>query len=154
MKHTVSQLKNIIDEYGERLKHHSEEEFSHKPRPDKWSKKEELGHLIDSAHSNLRRFIVAQYETNPKIRYEQDAWVRLLDYADQNASDLVHLWILMNRQICYALENMSLEAAEKTCDTGKDQPVLHTLSWLAEDYVKHMLHHLHHILELEAVAYQ
>jgi len=153
MKNTVIQLKQSIEEYGERLKHISEEEFSLKPNPEKWSKKEELGHLIDSAHSNLRRFIVAQYETNPKIRYEQDTWVRLLDYADQNASDLVHLWTLMNRQICYALENMSEEAGEKMCDTGKDQQKLYSLRWLAEDYVKHMLHHLHHILELEAVAY-
>jgi hypothetical protein len=153
MKNTIIQLRNIIENYGEKLKHLNEEEFSFKPRPDKWNKKEELGHLVDSAHSNLRRFIVAQYETNPKITYQQDAWVRLLDYSDQNTPDLIHLWILLNKQICYALENMPAEACERMCDTGKDQPQLRSLSWLAEDYVKHLLHHLHHILELEAVAY-
>ena len=153
MKNTVIQLRNVIENYGEKLKHLNEEEFSFKPHRDKWSKKEELGHLIDSAHNNLRRFIVAQYEVNPKIRYEQDTWVRLLDYTDQNSSDLMHLWMLLNRQICYALENMSPEASERMCDTGKDQQKLYSLSWLAEDYVKHLLHHLHHILELEAVAY-
>lgn len=153
MKNTIIQLRNIIEEYGVQLRHLSEEEFCLKPRPDKWSKKEELGHIIDSAHSNLRRFIVAQYETNPKIGYKQEIWVRLLDYCDQNTADMIHLWILMNRQICYALENMTPEAGEKMCDTGGDRQELHSLNWIAEDYIKHLLHHLHHILELEAVAY-
>ena len=153
MKNTVAHLKNIIDEYGEKLKHLSEEEFSLKPGPNKWSKNEELGHIIDSAHNNLRRFIVAQYETNPKIVYEQDTWVRSTDYLHQPSSQLVHLWILLNQQICYVLDNMPSEAGERTCDTGKEKQELHPLNWLAEDYVRHLLHHLHHILELEAVAY-
>ena len=153
MKDNVIQLRHVIDSYGEKLKHLNEEEFSLKPRPDKWSKKEELGHLVDSAHNNLRRFIVAQYETNPKIVYEQDRWVRLTDYENQPASDLVHLWLLLNYQLCYVLENMPAGAGERMCDTGKEEQKLHSIQWLAEDYVKHMLHHLHHILELEAVAY-
>lgn len=153
MKNNIIQLKNIIDNYGEKLMHLSEEEFSLKPRPDKWSKKEELGHVIDSAHNNLRRFIVAQYETNPKIIYEQDVWVRSSDYLHQSASELVHLWVLLNHQICYVLENMSPEACERMADTGHEEQQLHSLTWLAEDYLRHLLHHLHHILELEAVVY-
>lgn len=153
MKTTIQQRRNIIEQYGEKLQHVSEEEFSLKPNPDKWSKKEELGHLIDSAHNNLRRFIVGQYETNPKIVYEQDTWVRVTDYEHQASSELVHLWILLNHQICYVLENMPPEAGERMGDTGKQEQDLHSLNWLAEDYVKHLLHHLHHILELEAVSY-
>ena len=153
MKNTVIQLRNIIDKYSEKLKQLSEEEFSLKPNPDKWSKKEELGHLIDSAHNNLRRFIVAQYETNPKIVYEQDVWVRVSGYSHQPSLPLIHLWTLLNRQICYVLEKISPETGERMCDTGMEKQELHSLNWLAEDYVKHLLHHLHHILELEAVAY-
>ena len=153
MKNNIIELKNIFKNYGEKLKHLSEEEFSLKPRPEKWSKKEELGHLVDSAHNNLRRFIVGQYETNPKIIYEQDTWVRLADYQNQSASELIQLWMLLNQQICYTLERLPAEAGERMCDTGKDKQNLHSLNWLAEDYIKHALHHLHHILQLEAVAY-
>ncbi len=153
MKNTVIQLRNIIDKYSEKLRLLTEEEFSLKPNPDKWSKKEELGHLIDSAHNNLRRFIVAQYEANPKIVYEQDTWVRLFDYLHQPAFQLINLWTLLNWQICYVLEKMPSDAGEKMCDTGRQKQELHSLNWLAEDYVKHLLHHLHHILELEAVTY-
>ena len=153
MQNTTEQLRKIIDAYSEKLHQLSEEEFSSIPAVNKWSKKEELGHLIDSAHNNLRRFIVAQHETNPKITYEQDTWVRAADYLHLPPLHIIDLWLLLNRQICYVLEKMSAETGERMCDTGKEKPELHTLNWLAEDYVKHSLHHLHHILELEAVAY-
>ena len=153
MKNTVIQLQNIIEEYGEKLKQFGEEEFSLNPNPDKWSKKEELGHLVDSAHNNLRRFIVAQYETNPKIVYEQDVWARVSGYSHQPSLQLINLWMLLNRQICYVLEKMPFETDERMCDTGKEKQELHSLNWLAEDYIKHLRHHLHHILEMEAVAY-
>src|SRR5438045_3585619 len=98
MKNTATNLRNIINEYGEKLKHFSEEEFSSKPNINKWSRKEELGHLVDSAHNNLRRFIVGQYETNPKIIYEQNVWVRVSGYSNQPSSQLIELWILLNTQ--------------------------------------------------------
>ena len=153
MKNTVTQLLNIVEEYSEKLRQLSEEDISLKLHADKWSKKEELGHLVDSAHNNLRRFIVVQYETNPKIVYDQDTWVRITGYAYQPSTQLINLWILLNLQICYVLEGISAEAGERMCDTGKENEQLRSLNWLAEDYVKHLLHHLHHLLELEAVAY-
>lgn len=153
MKDTIAQLRNLIDTYGENLKQLGEKEFSSRPAPNKWSKKEELGHLIDSAHNNLRRFIVAQYETNPKIVYEQDVWVRVSNYTAQSSVQLIELWKLVNTQIYQVLEKIHPEVGERTCDTGKEKTELRTLSWLAEDYLKHILHHLHHILEMEPVAY-
>jgi hypothetical protein len=147
------QLKNIIENYTPQLRTLTEESFSLKPAPGKWSKKEELGHLVDSAHNNLRRFIVAQHEINPKITYEQDAWVAALVYQKQYSTQIIDLWALLNTQIYFALSNIPAEVFLRLCNTGKTQPQLHTIQWLAGDYVKHLLHHLHHILELESVAY-
>ena len=153
MKNIVAQLKSIIDTYEAKLIQLADEELSFRLAPDKWSKKEELGHLIDSAHNNLRRFIVSQYETNPNIIYEQDVWVRAANYAHQPPAQLIGLWMLVNNQICHVLESLPPETGERMCNTGKEKPELHTLNWLAEDYIKHLLHHLHHILEMEAVEY-
>src|SRR5258706_9891476 len=100
MKLVAIELGLIIHKYEEKLKCLDEKEFSRKPAPDKWTKKEELGHLIDSAYNNLRRFIVGQYETAPNIVYKQNEWVKAANYNSQQAADLILLWCLLNKQIC------------------------------------------------------
>jgi len=75
MQTTAQDLETIIDRHLPALKTIPEGEYTFKSSPEKWSKKEILGHLIDSAQSNIRRFIVAQYEDEPKILYNQDKWV-------------------------------------------------------------------------------
>ena len=67
MKNTIDKLQDILQEYGVKLASLDESEIALRPAPTKWSKKEILGHLIDSAQNNLRRFIVAQYEELPTI---------------------------------------------------------------------------------------
>jgi hypothetical protein len=153
MKLLAIELRHIIPNYEEKLKGINEIDFDLKPAPDKWSKKEELGHLIDSAHNNLRRFIVAQYELNPKIIYHQNEWVMAANYQQQQPAELIVLWTLLNNQICEVLKLMPDDDDERMCDAGTDGVELHSLKWLAEDYIKHLKHHLHHILELDTVPY-
>ena len=43
-------------------------DWDYKPFPEKWSKKEVIGHLIDSAQINLQRFTRCTYEENFKWR--------------------------------------------------------------------------------------
>jgi hypothetical protein len=62
----------LCDSVPQQIKAIDEVEFSRKVSPDKWSKKEILGHLIDSATNNHQRFVRAQFET-PQIYYEQDS---------------------------------------------------------------------------------
>ena len=62
MKASAERLETILEELYPALKKISEQEYALKPLPHKWSKKEILGHLVDSAQNNIRRFIVAQYE--------------------------------------------------------------------------------------------
>jgi len=63
----TAELGATIEEYLPKLRLLTDEESSIKPLPNKWSKKEVIGHLIDSAQNNIRRFIVTQYESNPLI---------------------------------------------------------------------------------------
>src|SRR5215211_1577678 len=90
----ANELSAIFEEYIPALNQLQEPEASEKPSPSKWSKKECIGHLIDSAHNNIRRFIVAQYEDNPVINYRQDDWVRINHYQEQPLINLIRLWCL------------------------------------------------------------
>jgi len=149
MKLIADELEKIIDECSPELKRISPEKFSLKGAPGKWSKKEILGHLIDSAQNNIRRFIVAQYEDRPKITYNQDKWVVISDYQHYDDDDLIILWELLNKHICHILRNTSQEMTERESQTE----ALHTIEWLAQDYNKHLLHHLHQVLDLEPIPY-
>jgi len=149
MKPIAEELNTIINKYRSSFQSIDEDEFNFKPSPVKWSKKEILGHLIDSAQNNIRRFIVAQYEDKPKIVYNQDKWVALSDYQHYNRDDLVQLWWLLNKHISHILKNIDAEMAKRESETEE----LHNLKWLAEDYIKHLKHHLHQVLNLEPIPY-
>jgi hypothetical protein len=149
MNATAARLEQIINNHLPALHQLTNEAWLYKPNPDKWSRKEILGHLADSAHSNIRRFVVAQYEDNPSIRYNQDQWVAINHYQQWPAGDIISLWYALNKQICHILNNTPEGRYERTCQTE----ALHTIAWLADDYVKHLLHHLHAVLDLEPVAY-
>jgi hypothetical protein len=147
MKSTVSELLKITNDYSLKISAIAEQGFSAKPMPNKWSKKEVLGHLIDSAHNNLRRFICGQYEaTPPKIVYDQDFWVSANNYQHADSKEVIATWKSINHRIGTVLETMPASSYAKECNTGKDSVSLHTLEWLAKDYVKHLKHHLNQII--------
>ena len=149
MQNIIQQLEKIINDYTPQLQCLKAEDISFKPLPAKWSGKELLGHLIDSAQNNIRRFVVAQFEDEPYIVYAQESWVTAADYQHYPVKDLIDLWVLLNRHILIILKKLPSAAAERKVQTEE----LHSIKWLAEDYNKHLLHHLHQILNLEEVAY-
>ena len=143
MKHIILELRSLIDEFAIKINAMPVQELEAKPHPHKWSKKEVLGHLVDSAQNNIRRFIVGQYEETPsKITYDQDFWVTSNNYQHMRMEDLITLWKLANERIAAVLEQMPEKNYSKQSLTSE----LHTLQWLAEDYVKHMKHHLNQII--------
>src|SRR5436190_4718451 len=149
MKAIASKLNKIVEDHVSSLRSVNQEEFHFKPSATKWSKKEILGHLVDSAQNNIRRFIVAQYDERPKIVYNQDRWVAITNYQQYPLTDLINLWYQLNKHICQVLTFMSTEMSKRQTETEE----LHDLRWLAEDYIRHLLHHLHQVLDLEPVVY-
>ncbi|MBC7946647.1 MAG: DinB family protein [Chitinophagaceae bacterium] len=149
MQSIANNLEAIVEQHHAALQSIPESEMSDKPSPTRWSKKEILGHLVDSAQNNIRRFIVAQYEENPYIVYNQDKWVEISNYQRYDTTEILQLWRALNRQIVTILRNMPPDMAERNCHTQQDA----TIGWLADDYVKHLRHHLHQVLDLEEVIY-
>jgi len=113
-----------------------------KPAPNKWSKKQIIGHLIDSAQANLQRFVRCTYEENFKLTYAQDEWVEAAHYQEADINELLGLWKLLNLQIARVLINYPVDRLQAQCDNSKIEPNLHTVEWLAADYVAHMQRHL------------
>jgi hypothetical protein len=145
MKSVVDELEAIVKDFTAKFTGISEDEFSLKPTTTKWSRKEVLGHLIDSGENNLRRFICGQYETPPpKIKYDQDFWVSVNSYQQMPTKDVIENWRIINTKICNVLGQMPVENYNKVCDFGDGK--LLTLQWLAIDYVKHLKHHLNQII--------
>ncbi|MGN7707981.1 DinB family protein [Chryseobacterium sp. 22543] len=135
-------LKNIIDAELQRFQNIPEEEWSYKSSQEKWSKKEIIGHLCDSALTNIRRFVVTQYKENENIVYDQNIWVKAQNYQNVPTLDLIDLWKSLNYQIVHVVENIPDDALQRTCDTTKIEPQVFTLEFIINDYVDHLQHHL------------
>ncbi len=149
MRDIAKQLGAEIDQHIGQLRALRPDMMSHKPSPVKWSKKEVMGHLIDSAQANIRRMVVSQYEERPHLVYNQDRWVQVVNYHHWDDREIIELWYLLNKQFCRILENTSPEMGERVCLTQEP----HNLDWLANDYLKHLRHHLHQVLDLEPLPY-
>ena len=121
-----------------------------KPAPNKWSAKEILGHLIDSASNNHGRFVRAQFEENFQIEgYRQNEWVEVQDYQNQEWQDLLIMWRQFNLLLSNLMFNTSPRIREQEIQLGVFMPsspnlkeLPNTLGYLMEDYVAHIKHHL------------
>jgi len=153
MKDFARELEHTVDRYEALLRSMSNQQLSEKPNPAKWSRKEELGHLIDSAQANIRRVVASQYEQTPKLFYHQDFWVEINGYQNADPSELIDLWSMLNRRFCQIISGLSREALNRQCDIGRDRIEVVDVEFIIRDYPKHMLHHLHHLLELDPVSY-
>ena len=113
IKKNIRDLRKILTKQTVLFSEADEYSYAQKPFPDKWSRKEILGHLIDSAGNNLQRFIRTQYEDEPSIIYDQDTWVRLNNYQEATLSKLIDLWRLLNEQILRIIESTPPENFKK-----------------------------------------
>jgi len=141
----ANELVGVVETSSQKLRLLQETEVSLKPAPGKWSKKEILGHLIDSATNNHQRFVRAQITDELTFPgYEQDEWVRRQDYNAKPWNELVELWRLFNRHVAHIIRNISEENMQTPCRIGQAaEPI--ALGVIVEDYLSHMRHHLHQL---------
>jgi hypothetical protein len=144
MKETAQKLTTAIDEFLTRKAQFINWETH--AAPGKWTNKQIIGHLIDSAHINLQRFVRCTYEEGFKLIYFQEEWVIAQHYQGADISELLKLWELVNLQIARVLANYPAERVQIKCDNGRYEPSFNTVTFLAEDYIEHMQHHLKQLI--------
>ena len=151
-------LRSAVSEGTALFNSASEERTTYRPAPDRWSARQIIGHLIDSACNNHRRFVINQgTETLMIDGYEQDQWVARQRYHETSASDLVALWAAYNTQIARVIEAMPPQdltrsrgpmAGRRFPYTPLPDSQTVTLGHIVEDYVGHIRHHLGQIRRL------
>jgi hypothetical protein len=141
----IKKLSRLTEEFPELLKGISEMRFSTKPAPNKWSKKEILGHLIDSATNNHHRFIRVQFEHKPAIYYDQNSWVAYNHYNELTAKQLIKFWTVYNKHLIEVIKRIPEENLDRVCKMRNGDIV--TLEFLINDYVTHLEHHLNQLFD-------
>jgi hypothetical protein len=118
----------------------SEAEASVPEREGKWSAKQVIGHLTDSAVNNLRRIVLLEIEPGQKLSgYAQMEWVSLQHYGEREWSQVLGLWFALNEHLAWTIAHVE---TARLANVGviEGDPV--TLGFLIADYVAHMQHHL------------
>jgi DinB superfamily len=136
----AARLEALVSEYAVSLPTLTNTEVKTDGR---WSQKEILGHLIDSALNNLQRAVRLQLQPTLELPgYEQNGWVSVQHYQDRSWSDLVALWSALNLQLAHVIRHANLNSLVNTWRfEGEDL----TLAFILEDYVAHIEHHMRQI---------
>ena len=143
-KEAISRLQFLIDIIPSLLTEIDELKFSEKPNLEKWSKKEIIGHLIDSATNNHQRFVRCQFENVPKIVYDQNNWNKFNFYQQIDKKQIIEFWTIYNKQLVELMKNIPNENLLSECKTSDDKN--YTIAFLISDYVEHLEHHLQQIV--------
>lgn len=155
MEEVIAEFRRTIEEAAERLRLIPEAESEERKAEGKWSAKEIIGHLIDSASNNHQRFVRAQFQDDLVFPgYEQEAWVRAQQYQRESWPQLIQLWKSFNLHLAHVMEH----APEPMRRMPRAQHNLHQIAWqtvradepatleyFMRDYIGHLQNHLRQI---------
>jgi len=142
----AAEFRAILAGLPGKLTRFSDSEAGAPTEPGHWSRKEILGHLLDSAANNHHRFVRAQIQDELTMPgYAQEAWVSTQHYKDRPWSELLAFWTAYNQHLLHLMERTPRSLRANPCRIGADEPV--TLEFLMIDYVRHLKHHLGQILQ-------
>jgi len=122
--------------------HSISEKDAEKPLAEgKWSLKEVIGHLIDSATNNHQRFVRAQ-QTDKLVfpKYDQNEWVTIQNYHSVDWKTMITLWSSYNQFLAHVISCIPKEKLNTPCFIEPSPEV--TLGFLVTDYLDHLKHHL------------
>jgi hypothetical protein len=145
MEHIARHLCEILDLSLPLLRDINGDTASVKPAPEKWSYKEIIGHLTDSAANNHQKFIRTMATDGVQFPpYEQNYWVAAQHYNEYSWQDLLQLWEQYNRHLAHVMKFIPGEKLPNKLFIADKGP--YTLEFIVTDYVEHLKHHLKAIL--------
>jgi hypothetical protein len=151
-KSVSNELTTAILEWEKKLLELPENTYTTRKNSQNRSIKQILGHMCDSASNNTHRVIHLQYQASPLVFPDyanlgnNDRWIAIQNYQDENWHDLVKLWRYLNLHFAYIIMNVKEEKLKHTWTTAKGDIV--TLEEMVLDFPHHFKLHLGEIQEL------
>jgi len=109
-----------------------------------WSRRQVLGHLIDSASNNHQRFVRAALQPALEFpRYDQEGCVRVEAPQEADWRLLISLWASYNRYLAHIIAQLPASKMDTVCRIGDDEPL--PLQIVISGYITHLVHHLDQI---------
>lgn len=156
----TSRLRTIVEEAAAEFSRADATRAATRPADGKWSAKEIIGHLIDSAANNHIRFVTGPARDDLVFQgYDQEAWVTVQRYDTADWHALVTFWRAYNLHLAHVIEAIPDGAKNAPRDRHNfDRLALRpvptsepsTLGYLMDDYVVHLEHHLAQVRALLA----
>src|ERR1051325_1463873 len=116
MQNVIEEFKRTVSESYDRLAKVLDAESSLPLSDGKWSRKELIGHLIDSASNNHQRFVRAQVDDGHSFPgYEQESWVARQGYEDESWEDLTLLWKSYNQHLAHVVSRIPDDKLSLSC---------------------------------------
>jgi DinB superfamily len=157
MQSFLDDFKEIIETAEKRLLSISEQQSQTARAVGKWSPKEIIGHLIDSAANNHQRFVLAQFNDELAFSgYEQENWVRVQGYNLEPWHQLIQLWKNYNLHLLHVMSLVPEHTRTKPRSTHNLDQIAWktvarndsvTLDYFMRDYVAHLKNHLRQIID-------
>ncbi len=144
MRELSDQLRGLVEAAEPRLRQIPELESMRAALPGGWSRKQVLGHLIDSASNNHQRFVRAMLQPSLDFSgYDQEGNIRVQAVQEADWSLLISLWAAYNRYLAHLIAHIPPSQLDTPCRLGAGEPI--TLGFLASEYLTHLHHHLRQI---------
>jgi len=144
MKELSEKLLSVIEAAEPRLRAISAPESTKPVLPGGWSRKQVLGHLIDSASNNHQRFVRAALQPSLDFPgYDQEGNIRVQAPQEADWPLLLSLWAAYNRYLAHVMAHLPASKLETPCRIGSHEPA--SLRFIATDYLTHLVHHLSQI---------
>jgi hypothetical protein len=144
MEQLGGELERVVDAAEIVLRQAAAQESSQAVLSGGWSRKQVLGHLIESASNNHQRFVRAALADALEFpAYDTPGSVRVAAVESMEWSILVDLWVSYNRYLAHVICHLPPSKLSVVCRIGSNAPL--ALGDLAKDYVRHLRHHLEQI---------
>ncbi len=118
--------------------------------------KQILGHLVDSASNNNHRIVHLQYRENPMefpnyaTNGNNDRWIAIQNYQDENWEDLVQLWKYYNKHFVHVVNNINPDKLDNAWISAPNKNI--KLKEMVLSYLDHLKLHLKEIDALNCQA--
>lgn len=137
----AARFEAAINEARQKLSVVTEDEANQAARTGGWLRKEELGHMLDSAQNNHQRIVLAVLNgeyAGPE--YAQNDWVELHGYRDMQWAELLALWYTRNQMLHRIIARIPGDRLDATVTVGEN-PGISLSDWI-DDYLHHLASHV------------